>query len=65
MIGLVTFVNEDESTKKRGEVPVLINPAHVGAVLSRETYTTLIVSGKYIHVADTLDAVLDKLGVQS
>lgn len=40
----------------------LIDPSHVSIVAPRKDYTTLLVQGKWIHVAHSAQEVMSKLG---
>lgn len=44
---------------------IQVNPDHVGAILPRTSYTTLVIQGKYFHVAHTHEEVLVALGFTS
>ena len=43
----------------------LIDPDHVGLVAPRATYTSLLVQGRWIHVAHPYEEVLNMLGKES
>lgn len=67
MSTLIKFNEEPEYISKKdrrsGNYPtVYVNPSHVSAVLPRKRYTTLVVSGKYVHVSHLYQDVIKALG---
>lgn len=57
-----TKKQKDKNAKKDRE-GILVDPAHVGAILPRSTYTTLVVQGTYIHVDYSHHEVIRLLGL--
>lgn len=56
-------MTKKQIAKKQPKIQV--NPDHVGAILPRSKYTTLVIQGKYFHVAHTHEEVLGALGFTS
>ena len=62
MVGFVERVSGGKRAQYKADT-YMIDPAHVGLVIGRSTYTTLLVQGMWIHVAHGLDEVLLALGL--
>lgn len=54
----------DHERAEKGLV-IFIRYDHISAILPREKYTTLVVSGKYIHVKELVDEVLDRIHLKN
>ena len=62
-INFITLNEIDSFGSRRKAREVLINVEHIGAIIARKTYTTLVVQGVYIHVEETREQILRTIGM--
>lgn len=59
---LIQLTQIESMSRRRKPEEVLINVDHIGAIMPRTGYTTIVVHGAFIHVTESVDEILSALG---
>lgn len=61
LVKFTEFYSNNPKQQKKA-LTYLVDPDHVGLVVPKKNYTTLLVQGMWLHITGLHEEVLDKLG---